>query len=293
MKKPVLVTGASGKLGAYVVRRLAGAGRPVVAWSGSQTGTVSGVELVPVDLSDSTLVKQAFSTSDPSGVIHCAALSAVGDCHRDPSRARSINAEATALLGELADRIVYTSTDLVFDGEQAPYSESDAPAPLSEYGRSKVGGEQALAGHNSAAVVRVSLLYGPSLFGQTGFFDQQMEALRQKRELRLFSDEWRTPLALDEAADGLVRVLDGGYEGLLHMAGPERMSREDMGRRLALFLGLEPALVESARQSDIKFPEPRPTDVSLDCSKARQILGWAPETYESGLARMVPEPSEK
>ena len=203
MKKPVLVTGASGKLGAYVVRALVKAGRSVVAWSGSRKGRVEGVELCPVDLADATQVKRAFAAADPQGVIHCAALSAVGDCYRDPVRARLVNTEGTALLGDLSDRIVYTSTDLVFSGDGAPYSESHVPAPLSLYGKSKLGGEEALIQRKGAAVVRVALMYGPSLVGPGGFFEQQREAFSKRTAVKLFHDEWRTPVFVKD----VVRVL--------------------------------------------------------------------------------------
>jgi len=289
LKKPVLVTGASGKLGAYVVRALVKVGRPVVAWSGSRRGRLDGVELCPVDLAEPSQVKQAFAAADPYAVIHCAALSAVGDCYRDPVRARLVNTDGTALLGELADRIVYTSTDLVFSGEGAPYTESHVPAPLSLYGRSKRAGEEALLQREGAAVVRVALMYGPSLIGSGGFFEQQSEAFLKGAKVKLFHDEWRTPLALDEAAGGLLQVLDAGFEGVLHLAGPERLSREEMGRRWARFLGADPSLVESVSQSDLEFPEPRPADVSLDCTEASRVFGWSPKPFKSGLARMSKE----
>ena len=213
----------------------------------------------------------------------------MGDCYRDPVRARLVNTDGTALLGELADRIVYTSTDLVFSGEGAPYTESHVPAPLSLYGRSKRAGEEALLQREGAAVVRVALMYGPSLIGSGGFFEQQSEAFLKGAKVKLFHDEWRTPLALDEAAGGLLQVLDAGFEGVLHLAGPERLSREEMGRRWARFLGADPSLVESVSQSDLEFPEPRPADVSLDCTEASRVFGWSPKPFKSGLARMSKE----
>lgn len=269
-----------------MVRALAEAGRPVVAWSGSQKGRVAGVELRPVDLTDASQVRRAFAAADPRGVIHCAALSAVGDCYRDPVRAGLVNTDATALLGELASRMIYTSTDLVFDGKEAPYTETDEPSPLSLYGKSKRDGERALLGREGAAVVRVALMYGPALIGSGGFFEQQKSALMKGTKVKLFHDEWRTPLALDEAAAGLIRVLDAEFDGVLHLAGPERLSREEMGRRWARFLGADLSLVEAVSQGEVEFPEPRPADVSLDCGKASRTLGWKPEPYESGLVRM-------
>ena len=143
-----LVTGASGQLGAYVIRELMRGGREVVAWSGTRVETVQGVAVRPVELSNRDLVAQAFRDAAPTAVIHAAAMAAVGDCARDPVRADAVNHQGTAMLAELAAnsraRFVFVSTDLVFDGVHAPYREDAAPAPLSAYGRTKAHAEQAL-----------------------------------------------------------------------------------------------------------------------------------------------------
>lgn len=287
MTRPVLVTGASGKLGAYVVSRLVELERPVVAWSGSSTGQVCGVPLEPVNLADTGMIKKAFRRAAPAAVIHCAALSAIGDCYKNPALAETLNVQATQLLGELSERMLYTSTDLVFDGRSAPYAEDDPAEPLSVYGRSKLRAEQVLQGRPGVTIVRMSLMYGPALFGSGGFFEQQCEAFEQERSIQLFKDEWRTPISLEDAAEGLLRILDLEYPGVLHLGGPETLSREDMGRQLAEFLKKGPKLVEPVSQSSIAFPEPRPSDVSLNSEKTCRLLNWYPRTYHSGLSSMM------
>jgi dTDP-4-dehydrorhamnose reductase len=277
---PILVTGASGKLGAYVVRHLVEQQRPVIAWSGTAAGEVCDVKLHRVELTDADEIRRAFREATPAAVVHCAALSAIGECYRQPQIAEKTNVQATELLGHLAERMVYTSTDLVFDGCAAPYAEDDEAVPLSLYGKSKLAAEHTLKGRN-AAVVRVSLMYGPALFGSGGFFEQQVNALQNGESLNLFRDEWRTPLSLDDAAQGLVQVLDSGYQGTLHLGGPERLSREEMGRRLARQIGADESLVRSVSQGSIDFPEPRPSDVSLNSKKARDLLGWKPKSLGS------------
>ena len=285
----VLVTGASGKLGAYVVTRLVEQGRAVTAWSGSRTGRVAGVPLMRVDLTDLDAVQNAFEEAAPTQVVHCAALSAIGDCFKDPELANLINHRATALLSQLAPRMVYTSTDLVFDGTSPPYDEESKPVPLSIYGSSKRMGETACLEFPNTCVARMSLLYGKVLFGDgvSGFFEQQIEALTQGRTLKLFVDEFRTPLALDEAADGLVRLLDSGSTGIFHLAGPHTVSRYQMGRELADFLKADPGLMERVYQKSLSFPEPRPSDVSLSCKRAKREVGWEPSLYSEGLARVI------
>src|SRR5947209_20516233 len=108
-----LLTGASGQLGAYVLRRLRAAGEPVVAWTHTTRGDLFSTPLVPVDLADPTA---AFAAARPDVVLHAAALARVGDCHRNPELARRVNTDATSRLAELAAaagaRFVFVSTDL-------------------------------------------------------------------------------------------------------------------------------------------------------------------------------------
>ena len=270
----ILVTGASGQLGAYLLRELRGA--DVTAWSGSSRGERFGVPLRPVDLADRDAVAAAFREARPDAVIHAAALARIADCRRDPEQARRVNTDAAALLGGLADaahaRMVHVSTDLVFDGEHASYREDDPPRPLSVYGRTKADAETAVLAAPRSAVVRVSLLYGPTLAGRPSFFDEQAAALRERRKVTLFADEWRTPIDLATAARALIAVARSDYTGVLHIGGPERMSRLAMGRRLAALLGADPSVIVAARREDAPAGEPRPRDTSLDSSRWRRLF---------------------
>jgi dTDP-4-dehydrorhamnose reductase len=278
----VLVTGAGGVLGGYLVRRLRQTGADVVAWSGRRE----------VDLTDAGAVEAAFAHARPDVVLHAAALSRVADCHRDPERAHLVNTAATAQLARLCQeagrRMVFVSTDLVFDGTRAPYREDDAPAPLSVYGRSKAEAEPAVLACPEHVVARVSLLYGPALSAGPSFFDTLLDSLRYGRPVTLFEDEWRTPLALTTAADALVELASSGASGLFHVGGPERMSRLGMGRRLANLLRLDGGLIRAAKQTDVPAAEPRPRDVSLDSSRwrgANASVAWP--GYEEALAAML------
>jgi dTDP-4-dehydrorhamnose reductase len=286
-----LVTGATGQLGAYLVRELVGRGVAVTAWGHSRPAPVFGVTARPVDLTDPGGLAAAFAEARPGVVLHAAAVSAVGDCARDPERAEAVNGGGTAALGALCERVgirlVYVSTDLVFDGERPPYSESSPVNPLSVYGRSKATGERAVLSNPRNVVARVSLLFGPSRNGRPNFFDSQVAALREGRPLRLFHDEWRTPLGLATAARALAEIATSDVAGLLHVGGPERMSRVEMGHRLAAHLGINRPLTEPISRRSVPG-EPRPRDTSLDSSRWRvsfPACSWP--TFEQSLDQMV------
>ena len=276
----LLLTGASGQLGAYLLRTLLADGAEVTAWSGAQRGQRFGVPLEPVDLADADAVAAAFRRARPVAVLHAAAVASIAECHRDPDRARRVNVAGTATLAELAAaagaRLVLVSTDLVFDGESPPYREGDRLAPLSVYGRSKADAEAAALAAPRAAVARLSLLFGRSLAGRPSFFDQQAQALRGGPPVTLFTDEWRTPLHLATAARALVALARADFSGVLHVGGPERLSRLEMGRRLARFLGADPGVIVPALRADAPAPEPRPRDVSLGSSLWRRLCPALP-----------------
>jgi len=264
------VTGATGLLGGHLIAAAARRSEHVVGVGGPSRGTGG------VDLSDRTAVDALFARVRPDVVLHAAALGGVADCARDPELARRSNVEATACTARAAAargaRFVHVSTDLVFDGEHAPYSEDDVTKPTSVYGRTKRDSELEALAVPDAVVVRVSLLFGPTRSARIGFFDQQLAALRSGAPITLFTDEWRTPLSLRAAAAGLLAIASSDVTGTLHFGGPERMSRHEMGTRLARVIGIRAPSIVAGTRTAVATPEPRPRDVALDSSKLRSCL---------------------
>jgi dTDP-4-dehydrorhamnose reductase len=251
-----------------------------------------GYPLQPVDLATADATAAAFRSIKPTHVIHAAAISRIDQCYAYPERASAVNTQGTRQLTELAAeagaRLVYVSTDLVFDGQRGHYTEQDPPAPVSVYGRTKAASEQPVRQYQRGAVVRVSLLLGSTLIGRPGFFDGQLRVLRERNKpFALFQDEWRTPLSQMTAATALLAIADSDSPELLHLGGPERLSRFEVGQRLARYLGSDPELFSPASQADFDAPEPRPSDVSLDSSLWRSgfpSLPWP--TLEDALRQL-------
>jgi dTDP-4-dehydrorhamnose reductase len=290
----LLLTGASGLLGGYLLRECQRRGDSVIAWSGHRRGELFGYPLHPVDLTDSDALSAAFREARPDVVVHSAAMTVVSDCYRNPVRAEQINTRGSAMLAELADeakvRLIHVSTDMVFDGERGGYHEDDEVRPVSVYGRTKAAAERAVLAHARSLVVRMPLLFGPTLVGRPAFFDAQVSALREGRPIPLFYDEWRTPLSLRVAARALRALADSDHTGLLHVGGPERLSRLEMGQRLAPFLGGNPALLVPTSRTRLASAEPRQRDLSLDSSRWRHLASeqsWP--TFEDALRDLMCE----
>jgi dTDP-4-dehydrorhamnose reductase len=187
-----------------------------------------------------------------------------------------VNVAATRLLSTWASehdrRLIYTSTDLVFDGESSWYREGDPARPILAYGQSKHAAERFVLDAPRGLVARLSLLYGPSRSGREGFFDRAVVALRSRGEQAFFTDEFRTPLDYNTAANVLVRLAESGICGVIHVGGPERLSRFELMRRAAVALEIDPSLIFPNRRADVPLSEPRPADVSLDTSRLRSVF---------------------
>ncbi len=274
----ILITGASGQLGAYLIDEAIRRGHEPIAWSGSDAGSRSGVPLTPVDLTEPDLVASALDDTQPDLILHAAALSSADAVRLDPAKATRINVDATRALAGWSTRhgrpIVFTSTDLVFDGSK-PWNREDDPArPLLGYGRTKLDAEAAVLDSPRGLVARLPLLYGLSKSGRPDFFSKAIDALRAGEPRAFFVDEFRTPLDFATAARLLVRLGKVGASGLVHVAGAERVSRFDLMRRAAAALGLDPSLVREGRMAEVAWLEPRPADVSLATDR---LLGLLPD----------------
>ena len=290
----VLVTGASGLLGGRIAERLRQSFEVIAAYH--QTPGDGGGESVRLDLGAPFSVTAAFDRARPDAVVHSAALSDVDRCEREPELARSVNVSGSERIAQACAArglaLVALSTDLVFPGELAFSPEGAAPGPLSVYGRTKLDGEAAvLALCPWAAVVRVALVVGRG-HGPRGTGTEALAwALRAGRSVRLFSDQYRTPVDADSVAEAIARVLQRRGRGSYHLGGPERLSRYELGLRVAQVLGLPNAGLEAVAYRDRPTEGPRPADVSLDSRRARVELDWTPRRLEAAilLGRAAPD----
>ncbi len=275
-----LITGAGGQLGSVLLRTLARSGAQATGLI-SPTGPAPLVGMtLRIDLTQADAVAQIIRSLQPTHVIHAAAMTNVQSAFDDPKKARAINVTATANLvenvAELGSRFVYISTDLVFDGKTGNYKETDWPLPLSIYGQSKLDGERIALAYSKAVAARLPLMYGLPDVMRATTFRNQLQTLRDGQSQRLFEDEFRSPLWLDDAAAALITLAQSDFTGLLHIAGPQRLSRLDMGRIMAMAQRCEESLLIPTRQSEIAFSEPRPADVSLCSDVFASTFGRSP-----------------
>jgi dTDP-4-dehydrorhamnose reductase len=244
---------------------------------------------VAVELTDRDALERALDAERPDAVVHAAVVSRADECERQPALAEAVNTRLAAHLAVACRsrglRLVGLSTDLVLGGDRAFSDEETPPAPTSVYGRTKLAGEEALlAAHPSAAIARVSLVIGRGHGSRPTASEAVAWALREGRRLRLYEDEYRTPVDDASVADAVARLLVRGGSGRFHLGGPERLSRHSLGHRVARVLGLPPRGIDAGRQADHPGPDRRPPDTSLDSRRTRRELGWSPRPLDVALA---------
>ena len=265
-KPAVWITGAGGLIGNYLVQ---------LAPQFSPSSHVVGLTRDTLDLLDSAAVRQAFHEQQPAAIIHCAAMTKPPDCQANPTLARQINVETTALLAELAANIpfVFISTDLVFDGRKGNYTETDSVNPLSVYAETKVAAEQIVLANPRNTVIRTSLNGGVSPTGDRGFNEQIRNAWQRGQKLSFFTDEFRSPIHAEFTARACWELFSKQQTGIFHVAGSERLSRAQVGEQLAQrYRHLNPKFDTSSLKDYVGAP--RSPDTSLDSSKAQAQLSF-------------------
>lgn len=231
----------------------------------------------------------------PAAVIHAAALVDIDLCESEPALAMRINAGGTREIAEAAAetgaRLIYFSTDMVFDGERGMYAEEDEPNPINHYGRTKLAGERHVMERCPGGVVaRLALVYGTGNKAHGSFLSWTLDRLEKGRPVNLFTDQYRTPTYVGDICRAVEIILErNDIAGLYHFAGPERLNRHEFGLRLAELFGFDRALLVPSRMSDLKELMPRPKDNSMLNRKAEKALGIRFMGVTDGLRAVAAE----
>lgn len=290
MTPRLLVTGASGLVGSVV------AARAREDWQVSgvyhrHPVSLAGVHFHRLDLTDAQEVSTLVRSLKPAAIVHAAAMTDVDQVEHDRQTAEAVNVQATAHLARAVEavgaRMVYVSSDMVLDGERSWYKESDAARPINFYGQTKLAGERQVQELSSNYVVaRTALVYGQPVCGDNSASEWLLEALRAGRPVRLFHDQYRTLIWVDSLAEALLELCTIDWTGLIHLGGPQRLSRFEFGRKVCKVYSLPDNLLEPVSMDDVEVAAARPRDVSLDTTLARALLRTPLLDCDTALERM-------
>jgi len=285
----ILVTGASGLLGSSVLLRALEMQKEVVGIYNRYPFRLYGAACHSIDLTDFNATRTAVATLRPSTIIHCAAATNVDWCEEHIQEARRINVSASSFLAQLANEInaklVYVSTDGVFDGTHGHYSETDLPAPLNVYAQTKLLAEQeVLRAHSSALIVRVTF-YGRNVQPKQSLAEWVLDQLRQGNTVPGFTDVYFCPILVDDLAEIILEMVDRDLSGIYHVVGTEKVSKYEFARRLATAFGFNPTQVAPTKIADAQLRARRPHDTSLNTEKVSRALGRSMPRVDIGIQR--------
>ena len=290
----ILVTGSNGLLGQKLVAALR-EDREVelIATSrgADRTPVPLGERYRSMDITQAAEVDAVFAVGKPDVVIHTAAMTNVDACELDPVACQLQNVVATELLLEAAKELnahfIHLSTDFIFDGENGPYREEDAPEPLSIYGHSKLDSERLVmnAGLEHWAIARTIIVYGIAEgLSRSNVVLWAKSALEKGRPINVVDDQWRMPTLAEDLADGCIRIAKRGATGIFHLSGPDGMNILELVERVGAFFQLDTSVMTPVKSDSLGQPAKRPAHTGFVLDKARRELGYAPRGFEEGLA---------
>jgi dTDP-4-dehydrorhamnose reductase len=290
----ILVTGASGLLGSSVVRE-AVFEHEVAATYFTRPVELEGADCFQVDLTDERQYGP-ITAFDPDIIVHCAALTDVDLCERNPETAQKHNVELTKKLLTLADtldaRFVYISTDAVFDGEQGRYSEADETNPINVYGRTKLAAERAVQRAAADSVIVRTSIYGWNITDGQSLAEWILETLRTQAELPAFEDAYFSPIYTGDLSPRLLELAFSDVGGVVHVAGSQRCSKLEFAELLAEVFDLDVKLIVPTSADDVDFDAPRGQDLSLAVARAQEYLNAPLPTVVDGLEHMRDDEDE-
>lgn len=297
--KKILITGASGFLGWHLCQELIHE-YEVHGVYFRQKFELEGLNWHRLNLLEEKKIPAFIEKLKPDAIIHLAAIANPNFCEEHPALSHHINVYSTISLAEEASKreipLLFSSTDLVFNGNAGPYSEGDFPYPLNVYGEQKLAAEEALlSDFNNTMVFRLPLLFGLGPEYAKNFFKNWKEELSKRKEVIAFKDEFRTPMSGAEAARGIRLSLEYFYTNwkkkeaivrLLHLGGAELISRYDFANVMAGLLELDDSLILPKLRADLPMAAARPENVALDSRLATQLLNYQVTTLEEQLLNL-------
>lgn len=287
----ILITGASGFLGWNLAQALRSRFRIYGTYL-DHSISIPSVETIAFDFTELGKIEKVLEVLQPVAIVHAAAFSDPDFCETHHKEALTLNTLATKEIARASNRIgsklIYISTDMVFDGQRGHYTEADSPAPINYYAKTKYLGELEVTTHSSYyAIVRLSVLYGRGTGVVLNLFETLEQQARRGTAMKLFTDQYRTPLFVGDAVAVIERLLvEKPLKGLFHLGGPERVNRYQFGEAFCRSCRCSRGLLVKSSLAEAKLVARRPRDCSLLSEKIIAATAIRPTPLETGLMQL-------
>lgn len=290
----LMIIGGSGLLGGHIAK-LAKKEFEVIATYNSHPFGIAECKSIQMDITDCDKTEKAIKREKPVGIILSAAQRNVDFCEKNQKEVWKINVEGVKNVAIASEKVqaklIYISTDLVFDGTNECYKEEDETNPVNHYGKTKLQGEREVANIlDDYAIARVSVLYDWNLFDHTfNFVAWVYNNLRVGKQLELFTDQFRNATYIKNASDALISILKEDERGIFHVAGKDCVNRYYMGKRIADIFDFDEGLISICTSDDSNWLAKRPKRCCLSTEKMENKLDVKSLSFEEGLVEMKVE----
>jgi len=286
---PLLIT-SCGLVGATFVRVLAEQGCPCAE---SYYPGVDEPRGMAVDIASEESVTDLFAQTQPRTVVLSAALTNVEFCQENRDIAWKINVNGARNVARACKvhraKLVFFSSDYVFDGAAGPYCETDAPHPISVYGETKLAAEsfirETLEDH---LIVRTTIVYGYEVLGKN-FCYRLINTLKAGQRIKVPADQSGSPTYARNLAEIVVDLLNKGRTGVYNVAGKDLVDRYDFSKRVCRVFGLDESLLDPVTTRELGQKAPRPLKAGLRMDKVMRESSVAVMGVDDGLASFKKE----
>jgi len=257
-----------------------------------------------LDVRDKAGLEKAFNFFRPETVVMAGGIIDVDLCTLKPKLARDVNIKGTLNLAkktkEYGSRLVYVSTDYIFDGKNGPYEEDDKPNPINTYGRTKLEAENIVrAKLKDYLIVRTCQLYGigvaeralASSAPTNNFAVKIIHNMQNGKKVYAADDLYSTPTYSGLLSDILIKLIEKNSKGIYHGAGAEFLNRYDYVNKIADIFELDKALIQRIKLKDLKLKARRPKKGGLKTAKIKKEKIIEPYDCYTGLALLKKEMS--
>tara|TARA_S200000501_G_scaffold117949_1_gene110756 strand:- start:15573 stop:16466 length:894 start_codon:yes stop_codon:yes gene_type:complete len=291
MSKQILITGAFGQLGESTLLEL----QPhfeIIA-SGRKIPKITNYpcKYINLDITSKKNVAETIQTYSPEVIVHLAAITNVDLCETNKELAWNHNVKATEnILNNIRGtncKIIFISTDYVFDGFSGPYSESDQPNPINYYGKTKLAAENIIRGSSQPwVIIRTNVLYGNSFINKASFVKWVVDSLSKKKQINVVNDQFGNPTWTAALSEAIKLSMIMNVNDVLHYGGSEFISRFEFAKKIAKVFNLDSSLIIPIKTSDLNQEAKRPLKSGLFTSKIEDILGIRTFTLDYCLTKM-------
>jgi len=292
LKPRVVITGGSGLLGLNWASCIRDDFEAILGLN-ERSASLPGTTSFRFDWSNRSEWSKQLEAMSPALVVHTAGLTNVELCEADPKKAQALNTDLAAQVAEYCGKkkagLIHISTDHLFDGSAPLVREEHPLCPLNVYGRTKAEGETAVLQACPEALVVRTNFYGWGPPYRRSFSDWIIDSLRAGREIGVFEDVFYTPILAAKLVSSAMELWSKGVHGVIHLAGPERISKHEFAVRVASEFDLDHRLIRRAQLANSPQLVQRPFDMSLSSDKAWAMLSSHPGTLDEHIKMLARE----